>query len=78
MTHYMTMQSHYRLSFDIKPQCRILGGLPCIFDFLPAQCALLRPWSNPKLECNVASKANDGITNVFTEKSHKYSLVFML
>ena len=43
-----------------------------------AQCALLRPWSNPKLECNVASKANDGITNVFTEKSHKYSLVFML
>ena len=50
----------------------------CIFDFLPAQCALLRPWSNPKLECNVASKANDGITNVFTEKSHKYSLVFML
>ena len=43
-----------------------------------AQCALLRPWSNPKLERNVASKANDGIKSVFTRKSPKYSIDFML
>ena len=43
-----------------------------------AQCALLRPWSNPKFENYVSSKANDDIKSVFTEKSPKYSLVFML
>ena len=43
-----------------------------------AQCALLRPWSNPKFDNCVASKANDGKKSVFTEKCPKYSLVFML
>ena len=35
----------------------------------------VRPWSNPKLGHNVASKANDGIKSVFTEKSPKYSKI---
>ena len=42
---------------------------------LKAQCALLRPWSNPKFDLHIASKANDGKTSVFTKKCPKYSLV---
>ena len=43
-----------------------------------AQCALLHPWSNPKFDNHIAAKANDGSKSIFTEKSPKYSLVFML